>query len=192
VKIGAVVLAAGGSARLGQPKQLLRYRGETLVRRAARAALDAGCAPVAVVVGPERTKTAAVLRDLAVIILPNESWQRGMGTSIRAGVEALQDCDALTILACDQPHVDSTLIRRLLAQHEQTQKPMVASAYAGTLGVPALFARTCFDQLLSLGAEQGAKALLTVQPNDIAQVDFPEGAVDIDTPADWERLAFKN
>jgi molybdenum cofactor cytidylyltransferase len=190
VKIGAVILAAGGSARLGQPKQLLRYCGEPLVRHAARAAIGAGCSPVTVVVGPERNKTADSLHDLGVVILPNESWQYGIGTSIRAGVEALKNCDTLIILACDQPYVDSTLIRQLAARHQETQRPMVASAYAGTLGVPALFARSCFEQLLSLGDEQGAKVLLTARPTDVAQVDFPDGAVDVDTPEDWERLGF--
>jgi molybdenum cofactor cytidylyltransferase len=188
VKIGAIVLAAGSSSRLGQPKQLLRYDGETLVRRAARAAIDAGCAPVAVVVGPERKEIADGLHDLEVIILPNESWQRGMGTSIRVGVDALRGCDALIILACDQPHVGAKLLRQLAARHQETQKPMVASAYAGTLGVPALFARECFENLLSLGGKAGDKTLLTAQPDQVARVNFPEGEIDIDTPPDYQAL----
>lgn len=185
MKIGAVVLAAGNSSRLGQPKQLLLYQGQTLVWRAAGAALGAGCAPVAVVVGSERKKVADSLPDLEVIILPNESWRRGIGTSIHAGVATLEDCDALIILACDQPHVDATLIRRLIARHQETQKPMVASAYAGTLGVPALFARECFEKLLLLGENEGAKTLLTDQ---VERVNFPEGAIDIDTPPDYQEL----
>jgi molybdenum cofactor cytidylyltransferase len=188
VKIGAVVLAAGGSARLGQPKQLLRYRGESLVRHAAQAAIGSGCASVSVVVGSEREKMAAALRDLKVTVVPNELWRDGIGSSVRRGVEALKDCDALVVLVCDQPHVDAALIRQLVALHRETQKPMVASAYAGTLGVPALFARACFDGLLSLGKKQGAKALLLSRPNDVALVDFPGGAVDIDTPADYQAL----
>lgn len=188
MKIGAAVLAAGSSSRLGQPKQLLAFQGQTLVRRTAGAALGAGCAPVAVVVGSEREKIADSLHDLKVIILPNESWRRGIGTSIHAGVAALKDCDALIILVGDQPHVDATLIRQLVARHQETQKPMVASAYAGTLGVPALFGRSCFEQLLLLGDEEGAKVLLSARPNEVAQVDFPEGAVDIDTSEDWARL----
>jgi molybdenum cofactor cytidylyltransferase len=188
VKIGAVVLAAGSSSRLGQPKQLLRYRGQNFVRRVAAAALGAGCSPIAVIVGAEQEMIGAAVRDLEVQVLPNESWQRGMGTSIRAGVDALRTCDALIILACDQPHVDAKLIRQLVVRHQQAQKPMVACAYAGTLGVPALFARACFDQLLSLGDEQGAKALLTAWPNDVARVDFPAGAIDIDAPDDYRDL----
>jgi molybdenum cofactor cytidylyltransferase len=186
--IAAIVLAAGGSSRLSQPKQLLRFEGESLVRRAARAALDADCTPVVVVVGQQREPVVAALHDLSVTLVPNDFWEGGIGTSIRAGVRSLSDSDALIILTCDQPHVDATLIRQLVARHEETQKPMVASAYAGTFGVPALFGRSCFEQLLSLGDEQGAKVLLTARPNDVAQVDFPEGAIDVDTPEDWARL----
>ena len=188
MKIGAVVLAAGGSSRLGQPKQLLLYQGQTLVRRAAEAALGAGCAPVAVVVGSERKKIAESLHDLEVMILLNESWRRGIGTSIRTGTDALKGCDALVILTCDQPRVGSTLIRHLAQRHQETQKPMVASAYAGTFGVPVLFARECFENLRSLGEKEGAKTLLTAQPDQVARVDFPEGAIDIDTPADYQAL----
>jgi molybdenum cofactor cytidylyltransferase len=188
VKIGAVILAAGSSSRLGQPKQLLQYRGQSLVRRAAEAALNAACAPVAVVVGSERQRIANSLRDLEVIILPNESWRRGIGTSIRVGTEALQGCNGLIILACDQPHVTSTLIRQMIAQQQKTRKRIVACAYAGTVGVPALFNRRYFEQLLSLGDAEGAKGLLIGRPNEVMEVDFPAGAVDLDTPEDWAQL----
>ncbi len=189
MKIGAVVLAAGGSSRLGQPKQLLRHRGRPLVRRAAVVALEVGCAPVVVVVGAERAKVTASLRNLAAEIVPNEDWSRGIGTSIRAGVAHLRECDGLLILTCDQPQVDAALLRKLIARHEQTQNPMVASAYAETIGIPAFFARVCFDNLLSLGNDVGAKALLTARPGEVASVAFPEGALDIDTPPDLQNLA---
>lgn len=188
VKIGAVILAAGSSSRLGQPKQLLQYEGRTLVRRAAEAAFAAGCDPVAVVVGAEREKVAAALRDLAVLIVPNEDWQRGLGTSIRAGVARLQEGDALLLLVCDQPFLSVDLLRQLIAAQQETQKPMAASAYSGTLGVPALFTRACFAQLLSLGDGEGAKALLASRPNEVAQIDFPPGSIDIDTPGDFQAL----
>ncbi len=188
VKIGAVVLAAGASSRLGQPKQLLEHEGQTLVGRAASAALAAGCDPVAVVVGAERAGVTAALRDLPVLIVPNEDWPRGIGTSIRAGVARLRECDALLLLVCDQPRVDVALLRRLIALHEQTQKPMIATSYSGTHGVPALFARSCFERLLSLADGSGAKALLLAHPGDVASVPFPAGALDIDTPSDLKSL----
>ena len=112
-----------------------------------------------------------------------------MGTSIRVGVGALRDCDALVLLACDQPQVSADLLRQLIATWRKTRKSMVASVYAGTIGIPALFGRDCFGRLLSLGGEEGAKILLTSSRDDVAQVDFPAGAVDIDTPTDYQALS---
>ncbi|MEP6975292.1 MAG: nucleotidyltransferase family protein [Spartobacteria bacterium] len=188
MKIGAVVLAAGSSSRLGESKQLLQHEGRPLVRRIAETAIAAGCDPVAVVVGAGREKVAATLHDLAVTIVPNDAWERGLGTSLRAGVAQLRDSDALLLLVCDQPFVSVDLLRQLIAAQQKTQKPMAASAYGGTIGVPALFTRACFAQLLSLGEEEGAKTLLTSRPDEVAPVDFPSGAIDIDTPADFEAL----
>jgi molybdenum cofactor cytidylyltransferase len=188
VKIGAIILAAGSSSRLGQPKQLLEYEGRTLVRRAAEAALVAGCDPVAVVVGANLENVAAALRGLAVLIVPNEDWERGLGTSIRAGVVRLQESDAVILLVCDQPKVDAGLLRDLIARQEQTGQPMVASRYAATNGVPALFTRACFERLLALEDDSGAKALLQSRPAEVATVAFPAAAFDVDTPADFHLL----
>ncbi len=186
--IGAIVLAAGNSSRLGQAKQLLPFRGQSLVRGAACVAIEAGCQPIVIVVGRDREQITTELSDLPATILPNENWQSGIGTSIRVGAEALaHDCDGIVILACDQPFVDSALIHQLIAAHEETQKPMAASAYAATLGVPALFARAVFPKLISLGDEEGAKVLLLSRPGDVALVNFPNGGIDIDTPEDYKR-----
>jgi molybdenum cofactor cytidylyltransferase len=189
VKIAAVVLAAGSSSRLGRPKQLLQYRGSPLVRRAASAALDAGCDPVAVVIGPEREKIVAALHGLALQIVPNEVWFDGIGTSIRAGLTAVSESDAVVLLVCDQPKVDASLVRQLIARQAETSCPMVATHYAGTRGVPALFTRACFEQLLSLPDDSGAKALLEARPDEVATVEFPAAAWDIDTPEDLHPLA---
>lgn len=189
--IAALVLAAGGSRRLGQPKQLLRYRGRSLVRRAAAAAIDAGCSPVLVVVGRDREAIEMELRDLPVRYLPNELWERGIGTSIRTGVHAAMECDAVIILTCDQPSVNAAAIRRLLSARAQRQKPIIASAYAGALGVPALFERPHFEALLSLSDAEGAKTVIAAHPDNVARVQLPHGEVDIDTAADIAKLGFR-
>ncbi|CAN5579238.1 nucleotidyltransferase family protein [soil metagenome] len=186
MKIGAVVLAAGGSTRLGQPKQLLAHEGQALVRRTANAAIEAGCDPIVVVVGAEREKVATALRDLTATIVPNDNWPRGVGTSIRAGVARLQESDAVILLVCDQPKVEADLLRQLVARQQETGQPMIASSYAGTLGVPALFTRACYGRLLALDDETGAKALLLARPAEVASVPFEAGALDIDTPEDLE------
>jgi molybdenum cofactor cytidylyltransferase len=216
--VGAVILAAGGSSRLGQPKQLLTFRGETLVCRAVRAAAAAGCEPILVVVGEnsEAIKLALDIRESRISsfsclergtrprpsptpanrgpqciarIIENGEWRRGVGTSIRRGLEQLPNfVEAAVLLACDQPYLDASIVSQLIAALAETGKPIVASSYADTLGVPALFDRSCFDDLLALPDDSGAKSLMAARPNDIAVIPFEKGAIDIDTPADFQRL----
>lgn len=184
--IAAVILAAGGSSRLGQPKQLLTFGGEPLLRRAVSAARDAGCDPVLVVVGEKE------LPNVGALTVQNTEWQRGIGTSIRRGVERLSSStDAVVLLACDQPFVAAPVIGQLISTHEETGKPIVASSYANTLGVPVLFDRSCFDGLLTLPDNEGAKALILSAGDDVASVVFEQGAIDIDTPEDFARLSAK-
>ena len=187
--IAAVILAAGGSSRFGEPKQLLSFRGETLVRRAVRAATEALCDPVIVVVG----QTSDAIRDelcaTPAIVVENAQWQLGLGTSIRSGLRGCaESTEAVVLLACDQPLVDATIVAGLIAAREKTGKPIIASSYADTLGIPALFDRSCFDDLLALPDKAGAKVLIAARPNDIASIGFEDGAIDIDTPADFQRL----
>ena len=186
MKVGVIVLAAGRSQRFGRPKQLLLYDGQTLVRRAARAAL-AVRGPVVVVAGREQEMIGLDLLGLPVTVVPNDDWERGIGSSVRCGPEALPECDAAVIVACDQPRVDGSVIQQLIAEHAKSGKPIVASAYAGTLGVPALFARWMFDELRSLPDDKGAKSIILRHRDEVATVDFPAGALDIDTPEDYER-----
>jgi molybdenum cofactor cytidylyltransferase len=190
-KVGAVILAAGGSFRFGRPKQLLSFRDKTLVRMMVDAACEAGCSPIVVVIGSDWEKIHPELAHANVIEVQNKNWQRGIGSSIRSGVEALTDhapdIEAVLLLVCDQPAVDARFIERLIATHEATRKDIVASGYANTLGVPALFARSLFKKLLSLSDEAGAKSIILQNPERVAELAFPEGAIDIDTREDWEK-----
>lgn len=190
--VSAVILAAGGSSRLGQPKQLLSFQGESLLRRAVRAALEAGCRCVTVVAGDARDRIEIELRGTPAAIVENLEWQRGIGTSVRCGLRHLlisrPDIDAVVLLACDQPFLDAGVIASLIARRESSGKPIVASSYAGTLGIPALFHRSCFESLLALPDDSGAKALIESRSADVAQMEFEQGAIDIDTPGDFEGL----
>jgi molybdenum cofactor cytidylyltransferase len=195
-KVGAIILAAGGSSRLGQPKQLLRFRNQTLLRRMLDAATAGGCSPVAVVVGAERDLMLPELAEAKEFLLENETWQRGIGNSIRTGLrgllESYPNTEAVILLACDQPLVDASIVAGLRAKHAETKKPIVASSYAQTLGVPALFARDYFDELFVLDDDAGAKQVILSHRNDVAEYLFPEGAIDIDTAADYEQLVRQN
>jgi molybdenum cofactor cytidylyltransferase len=185
--VGAVVLAAGGSSRLGEPKQLLAFaNGETLVHSAARAAREGGCKKVCVVTGASHDRVAQAVFDLRPIVIRNRNWSRGIGGSIRLGVSRLPDVSAIVFLTCDQPGLDAEIIRALIARHEETGRAIVASRYANALGTPALFERSCFAALQNLPDESGAKSLIETEPSQVAQIDFPAGALDLDSPADLQ------
>jgi molybdenum cofactor cytidylyltransferase len=191
-RIGAVILAAGGSSRFGRPKQLIPFRGKSLVRRIIDAACEAGCSPIVVVIRSEDEKFHPELDRAGVVIAQNHQWPRGIGSSIRRGIEALTnsspDVEASVLLVCDQPAVDSRVIQRLIALRETTGKSIVASSYGDTLGVPALFTRSIFEELLSLGDKAGAKSIVLRSRERVASLSFPEGEIDIDTWEDWEKL----
>ena len=188
------MLAAGASSRLPGPKQLLRFRGATLLRRAAQTAVAAGCGPVAVVLGAgavqERMRFELV--DLDVRIVENARWSEGIGSSIRAGLEALESTgtlEAVLITTCDQPHVTPELLRRMVAAFLETHPLAVACAYAGTVGVPALLGRPLFAELATLEHDQGAKRILERHLPAVVRIPFEPGAVDIDTPEDARALS---
>jgi molybdenum cofactor cytidylyltransferase len=192
-KIGAVILAAGGSARFGQPKQLIAFRGKSLVRGIIDAACEAGCSPVVVVTNSEDEKIHREFGRAGVVIVQNRQWSRGIGTSIRCGIEALTngspDVEGCVLLVCDQPAVDARMIQRLIALRETTGKTIVASSYAETLGVPALFSRSIFQELLSLDDKAGAKSVVLRNGERVASLAFPEGEIDIDTWEDWQKVS---
>ncbi len=195
-QIAAVILAAGESTRLGQPKQLLQFHGKTLLRRAVDAASQANCQPILVVVASNQAESFAAINselnktDAKVVANPN--WKRGIGTSIRAGVEHLievaPEVEGTVLLACDQPFVDSSVISRLIALRRATGKPIVASSYGGSLGVPVLFDRAYLPELVGLDERAGAKPIILSNRGRVAEVPFPDGNIDIDTAEDWRRL----
>ncbi|NOK10675.1 nucleotidyltransferase family protein [Corallococcus exercitus] len=186
--VAVVVLAAGGSSRLGQPKQLLRHEGTSLVRRAARSALDAS--PVVVVVlGARRDDVASELDGLTVRCVDNADWALGQGSSLHAGLRALPpDVDGAVLMLCDQLRVDAAHLRSIISTFERTHAPIVASAYAGTRGVPALFSRALFPELEALPPTDGARGLIARDPSRVVEVPLPGGEEDVDTAEDALRL----
>jgi molybdenum cofactor cytidylyltransferase len=192
---GAIVLAAGASSRLGQPKQLLPYQGQSLLRRAASAAGAAVTGPVVVVVGAQAEMMYPEVAGLPVEVVQNQEWATGMGSSIRTGLQALMRADpalsGVLLLLCDQPHVQAAVLQALLETHERTQSPVVASAYGETVGVPAFFHRSFFESLLQLKGQEGARKVISAFP-EVTEVPFPQGVVDVDTWADYEALGAMN
>ena len=187
-RLAALVLAAGASTRLGQPKQLLRYQGELLIERAVRIAREAGADPVFVVLGSNYQPVFEVLSGVEppVRVLLNQAWQRGMGHSIALGAAAAErdGADDLLVMTCDQIRVTPEHLRALVEVSHRDH--VVASEYAEHRGVPALFPEFSFHALQELRGDRGARDLL--QQEDVLSVALPFGDVDIDTPADLESL----
>ena len=181
------MLAAGASRRLPGPKQLLRHRGVTLLRHAAEVAVAVAGRSVVVVLAAGTARLRAELSGLAVRIVENPDAARGLSTSLRAGLDALcegREPDAALFLACDQPLLTADVLRHIVAAFAASRPPAVACAYAGTVGVPALFARSLFAELRSLEGDQGAKRVLERLGARVARVPFEPGGLDVDTPED--------
>jgi molybdenum cofactor cytidylyltransferase len=192
MRVAAVVLAAGGSTRFGGPKQLAVFRGETFVRYVVAATIEAGCAPVIVVVGENAAQITSELTGLAVSIVVHPQWSNGLGSSIGVGlrhvIDSAAELEAAILLACDQPFVTAATLKQLIQLRLTSGKPIVASAYAATLGIPALFDRSCFPDLLRLKGDSGAKGIIFSRQHDVAPFNFPAAAIDIDTPMDYQRF----
>jgi len=192
--VGLLLLAAGSSSRLARPKQLLPYQGQTLLRHAAQLAVASPCRPLVLVTGALHDELLPEIDGLPFRVVRNDSWADGMGGSIAAGLAELETAaegpqvDAVIVILCDQPLLTEEVIGQLIVQFQATGQQVVASAYAGTQGVPALFSRAIFPQLLALRGASGARELLQ-QYAHLPTIDFPGGATDVDTEAQYAALS---
>lgn len=185
--IGLVLLAAGSSERMGCAKQLLDYRGQPLVRRAAQIALASRCDAVFVVVGSQGERVLSALEGLPIETVIHTRWRDGIGSSIGAGIAAASQLGvaAAIVALADQIQLTAESYDRLIEAYRRSGRSIVASRYADTMGVPALFGRHLFHRLLALPPGAGCKPILRDLAADVLALDCPEAAVDIDTPEDY-------
>jgi molybdenum cofactor cytidylyltransferase len=190
--IAIIILAAGTSSRLGSPKQLLTYKGKNLLRHSVDEALETGCPSVFVVLGANSELLKKELKDKPVSIIENKSWEEGMASSIRCGLETIANTilrpDSIIFMVCDQPYVSSSLLLNLMKKKNETGKHIVASSYDDKIGTPALFHRSLFPALMELTGDKGARKLIADNPDKVASVQFPKGITDIDTKEDYNLL----
>lgn len=188
---GIILLAAGASSRMGKAKQLLEFQTKTLLRRSAETALQVSD-KVVVTLGARSEILRVEIEDLPVQIVDNKDWKTGMGGSIKAGLKRLleenKSLKSVLILVCDQPFVNAVLLQKIVAEFERTNAPVVACEYENTLGVPALFSANFFSELRALDSKHGAKFLIEKHLSNVVRLPFPEGAFDVDTPEDYEKL----
>ncbi len=181
----ALVLAAGASRRFGSPKQLARIGGQSLLQRAIAHATDSVGSGVTVVLGAHAAAIAQTLPPGSASLLITRNWQEGIASSIRLGVQRLPGaCDGVMLVLADQPLVGSQMLQRLITAWRRQPRQIIASHYASVTGVPAIFPRWCFPDLLALRGDQGARVLIRRYAQHVIRLAHPEAAIDIDYPED--------
>lgn len=192
-----ILLAAGSSSRLGQPKQLLSYQGQTLLRRAAETAVAAAAgAPVVIVTGALHEELLPELAGLPVQVVRCHNWQLGMGASLKTGLALLEKMGpalhSVLVMLCDQPFVTPDLLQQLIITHTTTGQPIVAAQYGQVRGVPVLFGAEALPLLHQIPDAAGANQLLKQHSQLVSIVPFPEGSIDVDTPEQYAALLRRN
>ncbi|WP_460909339.1 nucleotidyltransferase family protein [Spirosoma areae] len=187
--IGTIILAAGDSSRMGgEPKQLLMYKGQSLLRRITESALALQRGPVVVVLGANRDRIVPELTELPVTLVDNASWPTGQASSLKTGLAALyltnKSIDAVLVLHTDQPMVSLGLLLHMLDVRRDGGKGIVACRYDTQLSVPALFDRSYINELLQLAGDKGVKWVVGRHRDDCSEVPFEAGAIDLDSKRD--------
>ena len=188
---GIVILAAGNSSRLGQPKQLLGYKDETLLQHIIAEASKLPDAVVIVVTGANHELIEKNI-DSKVKTVFNSDWELGMSSSINTGLKKLwelhPEIEECIFTVCDQPFVSHSIFENLITEYHKTQKGIVASSYSDTLGTPVLFGKKYFEELFNLKGQEGAKKIINRFLEDTASILFEKGDIDIDTEDDYNKL----
>jgi molybdenum cofactor cytidylyltransferase len=187
-----IILAAGSSSRLGQPKQLVEVDGVPLLLKSTLAALDANYSHVVVVLGANADEHKKTIAHLPVEILTHYEWENGMGSSLKAGLKHIirsrPETNAVVVMVCDQPLITSGHLAALLNAYKKTSSKIVASRYKNITGVPALFDRILFSRLLGIKDTQGARVIIESNMASATTIEWEEGILDIDTPEDLKLL----
>jgi molybdenum cofactor cytidylyltransferase len=189
-----VVLAAGGSRRLGQPKQLLTVSGEPLIRRVVRSAVESGTERVVVVLGSGACDCVSAIKECGADIVVNPFWESGLAGSIRIGVERAEaaGAESVLILLADQPCLTSRVIQEFLDRAVGQPDQVIAACYGDVVGPPIFFGSSWFPRLKALEGDEGARKLIREQQRGAIEiVEWPEGAIDIDLPEDLSRALLR-
>lgn len=187
--VAGVILAAGESKRLGQPKQLLDWKGKPFVRQVAETALASKLSSLTVVTGAAAAEVSAALEGLPLRIVHNPDWAQGQSSSVRAGLAAVPpEAAAAIFMVVDQPQLPVALLDSLMEEHAASGAPIVATLADGQRSNPVLFARSTFPDFDSLQGDVGGRALFA--RHAVTWLSWLDAslAIDVDTPEDYERL----
>jgi molybdenum cofactor cytidylyltransferase len=195
MKWGVMILAAGEAARMGKAKMLLPFKKTTILAHLIEEITLVEPNIIQLVTGYYHDLIQAQISTDKVDIIQNPQYSLGMSNSIQVGltamIKACPDLDFLVIVVSDQPYLNQSILLRLLTKQQQTAKGIIASSYNGIKGTPVLLSSAYFSHLYNLTGDKGARVILQQFPDDIATIEFENGALDIDTPEDYELLCKK-
>jgi molybdenum cofactor cytidylyltransferase len=184
-KIPILLLAAGSSTRMGQPKQLLPWGEQTLIEHQIQILLKTEH-PVNVVLGSSSNLILPVIEKFPINVFLNTEWESGMGSSISFGIRQIiqkfPDADGVLITLLDQPMIQTAYLQTMLdAFRSGSQQIIISQSSSGWTGVPVLFDRCYFKDLVELRNEEGAKRLVKRHEENVIQLDAGELLEDMDT-----------
>jgi molybdenum cofactor cytidylyltransferase len=193
MKPDIIMLAAGASTRMGTPKQLLTYQGQPLLRVMCEVALKSNLGRVVVVLGANEQRVKPEIENLPLDIVHNTEWETGMAGSIQCGLQKILEInpqsESVIFLLTDQPYLSVSLLERMAEDARlHSTHTIIATEYADTIGVPALFKRALFHSLQSLTGQEGAKKVIIQNRDRVFSIPFPAGSIDLDTPADYQHF----
>jgi len=191
-EIAIILLAAGSSSRMGKSKQLIPIHGETLLEKSVKVALQTKSKNIIVVLGANEGAHRVLLDKFKVSVVYNPQWETGMGSSLKAGLRYLKSSavkfEAILVMVCDQPLLTACHLNKLIDHYHSTRKQIIASGYSGAMGVPALFDASMLPMLNELDDHHGAKKIIDSSKELVDCINFPEGAIDLDTPDDVRKF----
>ncbi|WP_420580827.1 nucleotidyltransferase family protein [Reichenbachiella sp.] len=186
-----MILAAGSSSRLGQPKQLLHFKGKTLLENVIETSATISD-EIVVILGSSHEQIMPVISHTSATIAYFDHWQQGMGSTVSFGIQQILNKDRYTkdvlVLLCDQLHVTKQMLSELVFFHQESDHLITACGYDKSYGAPAIFNRKTFLDLLNLKGDQGAKKVIQKHFKNAQIISYPEAQVDIDTPKDLALL----
>ena len=192
-KIVILILAAGSSSRMGSPKQLLKWKNSNLLNHTICKATELNAKKIIVVLGANADMIIPEIDHKEVKTLINKDWENGLGSSISVGVnyilQSSSGIDGLLIMLADQPLIEHDHYLKLMNAFSSGNKAIITTEYNDSKrGVPALFSKIYFKDLIDLNSDFGAKQLFKKYPESLISVKNEKSRFDIDTPEQYQNL----
>lgn len=189
-KVAGIILAAGGSSRLGRPKQLLDWFGKPFVKQIIDIAKQVQLDPIIVVTGAYHEEIESVIIDTDIVIVRNADWIDGQSSSMKLGAKTAEEynIDSLIVFLCDQPHVPVELIKRMITDSQREDVDIVATSVNGKVCPPTLFKKKCITGISNLKGDQGGRILFSSYKTEIMDWQDERLLQDSDTEEDYKKL----